>query len=153
MAKKKVGKKTHRRRRRVGAAGNDTLELFLGAAVGALGGYVLLESTTILPTISAEIKSFFVGGAAYFVPKLMPGVLGTGIGVGLAGAAAIELGKSTGLVSGVMAGIAPGNSLSVVNGSRRVAGVAPGRSLSVVGGAPVNKIAQVMAGTAKGYYM
>ena len=101
MARKRSKKKTshHRRGRKMGA-GSDTMELFLGAAGGALAGYLVANRATLLPSVSIETKGFVLLGGGYFLPKMVKGNFGLGLGLGMAASGAIITGKSMGLIAG-----------------------------------------------------
>lgn len=142
MARRKKKSTGHRktRRRKMGAlGGNGMLELFIGAAVGGVAGYLVVNDAKILPTMDAETKNFILGGIAYFVPKVMPGDIGTGVGLGMAGAAAIGLGKGLGFISGATNAYA-GNIPVIGNRSRNLLG---NGGIPVIGRAGMGRVGKI----------
>ncbi len=154
---KKTKKRTHRGRgrgRRMGAANNDMIELFLGAAAGAVGGYVILTNANILPKLNTDVKAAVLGGGGYFLPKMIPGSLGMGLGLGLAASAGIVLAKEFKLVSGVMAAPPVPNRLINAPNAQRQLSYRP-TGVAVVNGAGrggLSVTSGVMAGQRAGVY-
>jgi len=102
MAKKsKKAKKVVRRRRVSGVPGGEGLQLLIGSALGAVGSRFATKMIQSKMNLDAKILNgaFLAAGGLLAMKAKNP--LFRGAGIGLGSAAAIGLGQSVGLLSGV----------------------------------------------------
>lgn len=100
MAKRRKKRTSSRRRsRRMGAVPGGIMDIVTITAGAVAGG---LLSSKLLPNVDEKIKSAgLIAIGAFVFPKIVKGATGSNLGKGMAAAGALNLLKSTGVISGM----------------------------------------------------
>jgi hypothetical protein len=99
MAKRRKKRTSSRRRSRVGAVPGGLMDIVTITAGAVAGG---LLSSKLLPNLDDKIKSAgLIAIGAFVFPKIVKGATGSNLGKGMAAAGALNLLKSTGVISGM----------------------------------------------------
>ena len=148
MATKKTHKKksTHRRKGHKKMSGiGDTLEMALFAAGGAIVGEFLIN--TINTAVGSGVtQNDYVGdgvvlAAGLFIPSLLKGSIGQGIGFGMVAAGALNIVEDAGLIAGVMPAptiAGPGNYVNRPLRRPMLAGYTTGNGAQIAGTGGMN---------------
>jgi len=101
MAKKRKGSRKVVRRRVGKVAGSEGLQTLIGAVAGSIGSRFLAKMVQSKMNIDAKLLNagFLVAGGLLTMKTKNP--LFKGVGIGLGSAAAIGMGQSFGLLSGI----------------------------------------------------